>query len=109
MQVNIQLIKLNDVVLGCLAYYSFDCHLLDGSPFSRNGLNVNGVVFDPSVTQKNFSALFNGSNYISVKPFRNVRFGTSSIVNMIVVRFFQIKLKSSNCFQEQPSSKFLIF
>ena len=69
----------------CLAYYSFDCHLLDGSLFMRHGRNVNGVMFESIVAQKNFSAVFNGTNYVTVSPFRNIRPGSSSVMNNTVV------------------------
>ena len=60
----------------CLAYYSFDDNLRDDSPFARHAFN-RGVMFDPILAQKNFSAVFDGTGYAIVKPFQNVQLGTS--------------------------------
>ncbi len=69
----------------CLAYYAFDGNANDGSTFMRHG-QVNGVKFDTINARKNLSAVFDGSSYITVKPFQNVQYG-NLVINTTLNKF----------------------
>ncbi len=69
----------------CLAYYAFDGNANDGSTFLRDGLN-NGVKFDSIGARKNLSAVFDGSSYITVRPFQNVQYG-NLVINTTINKF----------------------